>query len=353
MSTEAEPHGSSTPPARRLTVVMPVYNDWVSAALLIRDIGSAMAGSGYAVDIVAVDDGSSEPPPLALDPGPGIAAVECLMLAANLGHQRAIAVGLMAVAERADLDLVAVMDSDGEDRPAELRTMADRAAQTADKAIVAQRSERSESVLFKSFYALYILVFRLMTGQRINFGNFTVLQPAHVRRVIGNAHIWNNFPAAALHSRIAVEYVPTRRGKRYAGQSRMNFIGLVTHGLGAISVHSEAVFVRILFASLALLLVSVGLGGAALYMKLFTSLAIPNWATTVLGFALVISIQALMMPILMAFLLLNNRSAIQPLPASVALSMIRERRALWSQSRILPLETQAQQKAGGALAPPA
>jgi glycosyltransferase involved in cell wall biosynthesis len=315
--------------ARHITVVMPVYNDWESATLLIRDIGSAMAGSSLTVDIVAVDDGSTEPPPPTLDLGPGISSVECLMLAANLGHQRAIAVGLMAVAGRLELDLVAVMDSDGEDRPAELRIMADRAAKNAGKAVVAQRSERSESLLFKSFYAVYVLMFRLMTGQRINFGNFTVLQSAQVRRVIGNTHIWNNFPAALLHSRIAVEYVPTRRGTRYAGQSRMNFIGLVTHGLGAISVHSEAVFVRILFASLALLLVSAGLGAAALYMKLFTALAIPNWATTVLGFALVISIQALMMPILMAFLLLNNRSAIQPLPGSIALSMIRERRILW------------------------
>ena len=85
---------------------------------------------------------------------------------------------------------------------------------------------------------------------------------------------------------------------------------------------------RILFASLALVLMSAGLRAAALYMKLFTELAIPNWATTVLDFALVISIQALLMPILMAFLLLNNHSAIQPLPTSVALTMIRERRSL-------------------------
>ena len=132
-----------------------------------------------------------------------------------------------------------------------------------------------------------------------------------------------------MQSRIPVEYVPTRRGKRYAGQSRINFVGLVAHGLGAISVLSEAVFVRILVASLALLL-SVGLALGALYVRLFTDLALPNWATTVLGFALAISIQALMMPILMAFLLLNNRATIQPPPASVALTQISERRMLIS-----------------------
>ena len=313
---------------RRLTVVMPVYNDWESATRLIRDLGVALAAAGFRIDVVAIDDCSTEPPPATLEPIPGIDRIECVQLAANLGHQRAIAVGLMAIAPERDLDLVAVMDSDGEDRPDELRKLARTATGLAGKAIVAQRAKRSESLTFKGFYWIYTRIFRLLTGHRINFGNFSVLQASQVRRVIGNPHIWNNFPAAVLHSRIPVEYLPTTRGTRYAGQSRMNFVGLVAHGLGAISVLSEAVFVRILFFSLALLALSVGLVLVALYVKLFTDLGLPNWATTVLGFALVISIQALMLPILMAFLLLNNRATIQPPPSSVALAQVRERRVL-------------------------
>jgi hypothetical protein len=184
-------------------------------------------------------------------------------------------------------------------------------------AFVAQRAERSEGMLFR--------LFKLLTGQRINFGNFSLLRAAHVRRVINSQHIWNNFPAALIQSRVPVSYVPTRRGTRYAGQSRMNFVGLVAHGLGAISVFSEAVFIRILIASSGLLLLSVGLGTAALVIKLATNQAFPNWATTVLGFALLVSIQAMMMPILMAFLLLNNRGVVQPLPRVHALALIAER----------------------------
>lgn len=48
-------------------------------------------------------------------------------------------------------------------------------------------------------------------------------------------------------------------------------------------------------------------------------------ATTVLGFALVISIQALMMPILMAFMLLSNRASIQPAPISFAQGFVARR----------------------------
>ncbi len=313
---------------RRLTVLMPVFNDWESAAMLLADIGKELDGSGYAIDIVAVDDCSTEPMPEQLLPVPGIERIECLRLAANVGHQRAIAVGLMAIAGRDDLDLVAVMDSDGEDMPGELRGLAERAEQETGKAFVAQRSQRSEGLLFRLFYWLYVKLFRFLTGQRINFGNFSVLQAAQVRRVINSQHIWNNFPAAVIQARIPVVYVPTRRGLRYAGQSRMNFVGLVAHGLGAISVFSEAVFIRILIASALLLALSLGLVAATLVVRFTTELGVPNWATTVLGFALVISVQSLMMPVLMAFMLLNNRGMVQPLPTRLALDLIAERRSL-------------------------
>lgn len=308
----------------RLTIVMPVFNDWESAAFLLRDIDRAMADAGVHVEILMVDDCSVDQAPARFVVGQTVQRVECLRLAANVGHQRAIAVGLTTLAERGRSGLVAVMDSDGEDRPEELRRIVDLARAEPARAFVAQRKQRSESWLFRAFYKLYVLLFRLLTGQRINFGNFTVLSINHVSRLVHDQNIWNHFAAALVRSRVPVTFVPTRRGMRYAGTSRMNFVGLVAHGLGAISVFSEAVFIRILIASACLFFLSTGLGAAALYLRLFTDLALPNWATTVLGFSLVISIQALMMPILMAFMLLNARSTIQPLPNRMILQLVAE-----------------------------
>ena len=71
---------------RHLTILMPVFNDWESAAMLIGDIGTEMTGAGYVIDIVAVDDCSTEPPPEKLPAGPGIERVECIRLAANVGR---------------------------------------------------------------------------------------------------------------------------------------------------------------------------------------------------------------------------------------------------------------------------
>jgi len=309
----------------RLTLVMPVFNDWQSAGLLLADIEAAMAAAPVTIDVVLVDDGSTEPPPATYAAGPRIERVDCLRLAANVGHQRAIAIGLAEVVERAATGLIGVLDSDGEDRPVELCRMVDLALKAPGRAYVAQRAQRSESLLFRLFYKVYVGLFRILTGQKIRFGNFTVMPVELAKKIINDQNIWNNFPAAIVRSRLPVTYVPTKRGKRYIGQSRMNFVTLVAHGLGAISVFSDAVFIRILLFSAGLVAFSVLLGGAALYMKLFTTLALPNWATTVLGFSLVISLQALMMPILMAFMLLNARSTIQPLPKTVILQMVAER----------------------------
>lgn len=314
--------------ARRLTVVMPVFNDWESAQILISEIDAALHDLPLELDVVAVDDCSTVPAPERIAIAGTVRRVECVQLAGNVGHQRAIAIGLMHIAERSDLDLVAVMDSDGEDTPAELRAMTLQALGASGIGFVAQRHQRSESLIFKLFYRIYIGLFRLLTGHRINFGNFSVLPAAHARRIITSQHIWNNFPATVLQSRLPVRYVPTKRGKRYAGESRMNFVGLVAHGLGAISVFSDAVYIRILIGSLALFAVSLTVAAIAVWMKLFTNLAVPSWATTVVGFALIVSIQAIMLPIMMAFLLLSNRATVQPLPKVIAMTMIAHCRVL-------------------------
>jgi hypothetical protein len=131
-----------------------------------------------------------------------------------------------------------------------------------------------------------------------------------------------------IKSKIPIRYVPTVRGVRYAGQSKMNFTNLVLHGLGAISVFSENVFVRILLFSSVVFACALLGGGTVLAIRVSTDLAFPNWATTALGFAFLISFQAVMTPIMIAFLLLNSRSAIQPAPKDHVLSMIEDMREL-------------------------
>jgi glycosyltransferase involved in cell wall biosynthesis len=300
-----------------LIIVSPVFNDWESFSLLVADLERLFDGLDLAVSIVAVDDCSSEDVP-AVFPLAGISRIEVVSLGMNVGHQRAIAVGLTHVAASSPVDLVAVMDSDGEDRPDELKRLVLEAIRGGHQAVVAGRSQRSEGLTFRLFWRTYKVLFHWLTGQHIAFGNFSVLTWSAVRRIVHNPNIWNHYAASLIQSRLHVCYLPTTRGVRYRGQSKMSLVSLITHGLGAIAVFSEAVFVRILLLSCALLCLSLTAGAVVVAIRLLSSIAIPGWTTNVLGFAVLLSFQAVMLPILVGFLLLNNRASIQSLPKDTA-----------------------------------
>lgn len=305
-----------------LAIVCPVFNDWESLSALIADIETTFEDTDIGISMVVVDDCSTTPPPANIATRGIVRHIELISLETNVGHQRAIAIGLIHSSSASDSSFVAVMDSDGEDKPSELRNLVEAASREPDLAIVGQRKKRSEALSFRIFYRIYTWLFQLLTGRKISFGNFVVLPQAILQRLIHNTNIWNNMAATMVHSRLPIRYVPTVRGKRYFGVSKMNFVALVVHGLGAISVFSEAVFVRILVASSGLLVTSILATIAVFVIRLTSTMAVPGWATNVTGFALLIAVQAVMMPIMIAFLLLNNRSNIQLQPKSQASALI-------------------------------
>lgn len=312
----------------RVCIISPVYNDWVSFERLIDEIPIATQGLNCEIEVVAIDDCSDEFPSGRFVARFPIKSISSIRLTTNLGHQRAIAVGLVAIANRNDIDTVAIMDSDGEDSPGELRNLLATAQKYPRVVVIAERSRRSEGLVFRCFYQIYIRLFRILTSHNLKFGNFSVLPFEYVEKLITRPDTWNNIAASIIRARLPVRPVPTVRATRYAGQSRMSFVGLILHGLGAMSVFADIVFVRILFVSLAILL-SAALGIACvMYLRIFTDLPIPGWTTNVLGFLLLTTFNAVMLTVMMAFLQLNRRASVQQHPKAHALSYLKERRLL-------------------------
>ncbi len=309
---------------KRVAIVTPVLDDWRSFAMLVRRIAGHTARYTEWVEIVAVDDGSAED----FDPGtiarpPGIDAIRVVHLALNLGHQRAIAVGLVTLSSRKDLDGVIVMDSDGEDRPEEIPLLLEASRLSPGHVILAHRGKRSESPMFKVGYAAYKFFFRMLTGRGISFGNFSVLPMAAVRRLVHMPELWNNLPAAIIRSRARMTAVRTVRGTRLAGQSKMNFSALVIHGLSAMSVYTDFIFVRVLLGAGAVSVVSFLAIGCVLAVRLGTSLAIPGWATTVFGDLVIILFQAMLTIVATSLMVLAGRSARPIVPVADAPVYIR------------------------------
>ena len=163
-----------------LAIIIPVLDDWKSLVNLISKLDCALPRKNLRVEIIIVDDGSS----LTFDesdfdvPKPeNIAKICVLELKRNVGHQRAIALGLAFVAaERADYQAALVMDGDGEDKPEDAVKLIEKCRrENFSKLIFAKRSKRSEGAIFTFFYRLYVNFFKVFTGQNISVGNFSII----------------------------------------------------------------------------------------------------------------------------------------------------------------------------------
>ncbi len=308
--------GVSETPSGTYVVLMPIYEDWESASVLVGRVQEALVGVVDRVEFLLVDDGSVTPPPEAIAlKGSPTARVDALRLRRNLGHQRAIAVGLSYVHARRKCDGVVVMDGDGEDTPEGVAALLRRFAELGRaKTVFAERARRTEGLLFRVFYVFYRTLHWLLTGRAVRVGNFSVVPFAHLDCLVAVSELWNHYAASVYRARLPVASVPIDRGYRIAGASRMNFTSLLAHGLSAISVFSDVVGMRLLVASGLL----VGVAGAAMTVavgvRLFTDLAIPGWATSAAGILLVVILQALLMSVAFAFLILQSRNQLAFLP---------------------------------------
>lgn len=299
-------------PVRRLRLVVPVFNDWDSFAVLLRELDRVAARLPFQVSVSAIDDGSTIAPPADFcDPASlkTLENVEIIHLRTNIGHQRAIAVGLCAAVEDADADAILIMDGDGEDSPDAIPRLLQEAGDQPDFCVVARRGKRSENLTFKLSVLLYKLLFKLLTGRQIAFGNFSLLSRSYARRLVSIPDLWNNLPVAILRSRLPIKEVQVDRAPRYAGQSKMNFTSLVVHGLSGISVYAEVIFVRLLFLTLGLFLLSCVSIALVLSLRLFfpPQYATPGWASTVSFGVLILLVQALSFTLSFVLMLLNNR----------------------------------------------
>jgi hypothetical protein len=194
----------------------------------------------------------------------GMQDVTVLVPPFNLGHQRAIVFGLRRQApEIRETDIVVTMDSDGEDMPEDLPRLLDRLM--ADPAnirllVLARRTKRRETLVFKLLHFGFKGVFRLLTGRVIHTGNYAAYRGWVARHTIFHPHFDLCYSSSLLSLSLPVDYVPCERGLRYAGESRMGYFRLAIHGMRMLMPFMDRIAVRALAAGAAA--VFLGLGAA-------------------------------------------------------------------------------------------
>jgi len=272
----------------RLIIVTPVYEDVEASSRLFNELHATF---GNDVFVVAVDDGSVKHP-LEIE-NLSNAKIDGVMLKLrrNVGHQRAIAIGLDYVSEHMQNEhRVVIMDSDGEDLPSSIPSLLAQLESAQNDVVVAQRKNRVETFRFKTFYEIYKRFFGLMTGRAINFGNFMALKPNAVKRLVAMQEVSIHVAAAVLASKLRFDIFPLDRGPRYAGRSKMNFVGLALHGFKGLMVFAEDVLVRVgmVCAGIAVLAVSGVIAASALKLLGFST---PGWFSIALGILVLMFLQ--------------------------------------------------------------
>ena len=240
----------------KIKILIPVYNDFQSVSKLIRDINSVTSSLNKEFSIIIVNDASTEKTNIDISNLDKINSIKVINIKDNQGHARCIATGLKYIYENEEFDYVIPMDGDGEDRAEEVEKFVEFLKYDNKKPVVGERIKRSEGIIFKVSYNIHKLITFIFTGQSIKFGNYTCLPKNTVEKMINEKASWSSFSGSLAKLEKNRSTIPSIRGERYFGPSKMSFYNLIKHSLSIIAVFkTNVIFRSILFFLIYLFLI--------------------------------------------------------------------------------------------------
>ena len=228
----------------KIKILIPLYNDWQSTFKLVDEINNLSISSEFQISIIIVNDASNHDRPEEDKNLENIHSFKIINMKKNQGHARCIATGLRYIYKKEDFDYVIAMDGDGEDRPEEIGEFIKQIDNSNGKSIVGLRVRRSEGLLFQVCYKIHKLITLTFTGKSIRFGNYTCLPKEVVKKMINGKATWNSFSGSLTKIETDLISIPSIRGPRYFGPSKMSFFNLLKHSLSIISVFKKTVLIR-------------------------------------------------------------------------------------------------------------
>tara|TARA_B100000965_G_scaffold403555_1_gene431919 strand:- start:1344 stop:2213 length:870 start_codon:yes stop_codon:yes gene_type:complete len=228
----------------KIKILIPVYNDWQSVAKLLENINLEVPKLDHEFSVIIINDNSTEAFTQNFQNIDNFNSIKIIDMKINKGHARCNAAGLKYIFEKEDFDYVIPMDGDGEDRPEEILEFIDNLKYNLNKPIVGERIKRSEGFFFKFCYMTHKLITYTFTGQSIKFGNYTCLPKSIVEKMIKEKATWSSFSGSLAKISKDRAVIPSIRGNRYFGPTKMSFKNLIIHSLSIIAVFKLNVLVR-------------------------------------------------------------------------------------------------------------
>jgi polyisoprenyl-phosphate glycosyltransferase len=214
-----------------LSVVVPLHNEAAVLPELVRRIQAAVAAIDGGVEVVLVDDASTDTTLSLLNEFPG---VEIVALPDNVGQFRATCAGLDASRGRA----VAVMDGDLQDPPEALPALF-LARGTAELAF-AIKTRRDDPLWFRVGRWGYRVLASVGKGAPPSgAGSYCVMERRLAERVASSPWRAANLSAVAVTMAQGGGPWPQvgyEKSARYDGRSRVGLLGLAAEAVGSLRV---------------------------------------------------------------------------------------------------------------------
>ena len=244
----------------KIKILIPVYNDFQSVSKLLIEINSLIVNINAEISTILVNDASKEKAEIDIANIDKIKSIKIINIKKNKGHARCIAIGLKYILDKEEFDYIIPMDGDGEDRPEELLKFIEFLKYDYTKPIVGERIKRSEGLTFKLFYNIHKIITLIFTGQSIKFGNYTCLPRSTIEKMVNEKATWSSFSGSLAKTEKNKSTIPSIRGSRYFGPSKMSFLNLIKHSLSIMAVFKTNVIIRsILFFLIYIFLISENL----------------------------------------------------------------------------------------------
>lgn len=281
----------------KLGIVVPCYNEEAvlheTANRLLALLDRLVDAEKIAPDskIYFIDDGSKDRTWSIIDAlaqkQPRIAGIK---LSRNRGHQNALVAGLLTV----DGDAVVSIDADLQDDISVIEEMISEYNDGVD-VVYGVRKKRETDTAFKRITAelFYKLINMLGAESILNHADYRLMS----RRAL---EALQQFKEVNLFLRGIVPLIGFRssivyydRGERLAGESKYPLKRMIALALDAVTSFSIVPLRIITFIGFSVFLLTILLTIWVLYIRFFTSRAIPGWASTVLPIYFISGIQIL------------------------------------------------------------
>jgi len=242
----------------KVKILIPVYNDWQSVFKLLENINSEVSKLEADFSAIIVNDVSTENKPEFSVDLSNLKSIQIINMKENRGHARCNAAGLKYINEKVEFDYVIPMDGDGEDRPEELSLLIEKIKEYPNTVVTANRVKRSEGFIFKFCYLTHKYLTLVFTGQAIKYGNYTCLTKLAVNAMVNESATWSSFSGSLAKIIKDKKSIPSARGTRYFGPSKMSFINLLKHSLSIIAVFKTTVLIRSILFLIAYFFLIIG-----------------------------------------------------------------------------------------------